>query len=75
MYLDRIMNGGFQQEILANTIKEKADVPVMIEPDVNTAVSKALELHSRKIFWWPVVRSLLWKKWRLYSNEDRKIRV
>ena len=34
---------GLSAEILANTIKEKADVPVMIEPDVNTAVSKALE--------------------------------
>ena len=34
---------GLSAEILANTIKEKADVPVMFEPDVNTAVSKALE--------------------------------
>ena len=34
---------GLSAEILANTIKEKADVPVMIEPDVNAAVSKALE--------------------------------
>ena len=34
---------GLSAEILANTIKEKADVPVLIAPDVNTAVSKALE--------------------------------
>ena len=34
---------GLSADILANTIKEDADIPVMIEPDVNTAVSKALE--------------------------------
>lgn len=33
---------GLSSEILANTIKEMTDVPVMVEPDVNTAVSKAL---------------------------------
>lgn len=34
---------GLSAEILANTIKEGADIPVIIEPDVNTAVSQALE--------------------------------
>ncbi len=34
---------GLSAEILATTIKEITDVMVMTEPDVNTAVSKALE--------------------------------
>lgn len=34
---------GLSAEILAKAIKEEADIPVIIEPDVNTAVSKALE--------------------------------
>lgn len=34
---------GLSAEILANTIKEGANIPVIIEPDVNTAVSQALE--------------------------------
>lgn len=47
----------------------------MIEPDVNTAVSKALEAAQPEDILVACGRSLLWKKWRLYSNEDRKIRV
>lgn len=35
---------GLSAEILANTIKEMADIPVIMEPDVNTAVSKALSV-------------------------------
>ena len=35
---------GLSAKTLANAIKEKAEIPVIIESDVNTAVSKALEM-------------------------------
>ena len=41
---------GLSAEILANAIKDTMNIPVIIEPDVNTAVSKALEnAHSEDI--------------------------
>ena len=76
---------GLSAQILADTIKEVADVSVTIESDVNAAVFRNICLliqiffgHwiplSRMMYLWLVDPFLLWKKWRIYC-ENRKVRI
>ena len=63
---------GLSAQILADTIKEVADVSVTIESDVNAAVFRALDTAKPDDVL--VASFLLWKKWRIYC-ENRKVRI
>ena len=66
---------GLSAQILADTIKEVADVSVTIESDVNAAVFRALDTAKPDdVLVACGSLSFMGKKWRIYC-ENRKVRI